>query len=50
MEALNAACDHRDALIVMPTGAGKSLCYQAPAAVEDGLTLVIYPLISLMQD
>jgi ATP-dependent DNA helicase RecQ len=49
-EAVAAALADRDALIVMPTGAGKSLCYQLPALMRDDLTLVVSPLVSLMQD
>ncbi len=47
---VDAILDGRDALCVMPTGAGKSICYQLPALLFDGLTLVISPLISLMKD
>ncbi len=49
-EAVQAALDGRDALVVMPTGGGKSLCYQLPALAGDDLTVVVSPLIALMRD
>ena len=49
-EVINATLNGQDALVVMATGNGKSLCYQIPALCFDGLTLVISPLISLMKD
>lgn len=49
-EAVGAILSGKDALCVMPTGAGKSLCYEIPAMVLPGITLVISPLVSLMQD
>jgi ATP-dependent DNA helicase RecQ len=48
--AMDAALRRRDCLLVLPTGGGKSLCYQAPALVRDGLTVVVSPLIALMKD
>ncbi len=48
--AIQAALGDRDSLVVLPTGAGKSLCYQAPAVVRGGLTVVVSPLIALMKD
>ena len=49
-QVVDAILQRRDALCVMPTGAGKSICYQVPALIFDGITLVISPLISLMKD
>src|SRR5476651_1449377 len=49
-EAVQAALDGRDSLVVMPTGGGKSLCYQLPALAGRGLVVVVSPLIALMSD
>jgi ATP-dependent DNA helicase RecQ len=49
-EAVLAAREGRDVLVVMPTGSGKSLCYQLPALMRTDVTLVVSPLVSLMQD
>ncbi|MGL6262247.1 ATP-dependent DNA helicase RecQ [Vibrio sp. WXL103] len=50
LEVIEAALESKDSLVILPTGGGKSLCYQVPALVKQGLTLVISPLISLMKD
>ncbi len=49
-EAVEAALEGRDSLVVMPTGGGKSLCYQLPALAGQGLVVVVSPLIALMSD
>jgi ATP-dependent DNA helicase RecQ len=49
-EAMRAVLDERDSVVVMPTGGGKSLCFQAPAILRGGTTVVVSPLIALMKD
>jgi len=49
-QAMSCALEGRDSLVVLPTGGGKSLCYQAPAMCRDGLAVVVSPLIALMKD
>jgi len=49
-EAMECLCTGRDAVVVLPTGGGKSLCFQIPAVVKSGLAVVVSPLISLMKD
>ena len=49
-EAIQCVLDDRDSLVVMPTGGGKSLCYQAPALCREGVAVVVSPLLALMKD
>src|SRR5438046_9595954 len=49
-EAVNSALEGRDTLVVMPTGSGKSLCFQLTALALKGITVVVSPLIALMKD
>src|SRR5262245_56416116 len=49
-EAMHAVLAGRDSIVVLPTGGGKSLCFQAPATVRSGTAVVVSPLISLMKD
>lgn len=49
-EVIEAVMNGRDALVIMPTGGGKSICYQIPALMSDGCAVVVSPLIALMQD
>lgn len=50
MAAINAILSKKDLILLMRTGGGKSLCYQLPALIDDGVTLVVSPLISLIED
>ena len=49
-DVIKNVLDRKDTLVIMPTGGGKSICYQIPALIFDGLTVVVSPLISLMKD
>ncbi|MBD1212019.1 MAG: DEAD/DEAH box helicase, partial [Dolichospermum circinale Clear-D4] len=49
-EIVNCLISKKDALIIMPTGGGKSICFQLPALLNTGLTLVISPLVALMEN
>src|SRR5712692_8199210 len=49
-DAIKAGLEHRDSLVVLPTGGGKSLCYQVPPEIAGRTDIVVSPLISLMKD
>jgi ATP-dependent DNA helicase RecQ len=50
LEVIQKIIDGKDAFVLMPTGIGKSICYQIPSIIRDGVGLIISPLIALMQD
>ncbi|XP_075231518.1 ATP-dependent DNA helicase Q1-like [Lycorma delicatula] len=50
LQTMNATLSKQDAILIMPTGGGKSLCYQLPALIDKGITLVVSPLLALMED
>ena len=49
-EIVNSALEGRDVLAILPTGGGKSVCFQVPALIRDGIAIVVTPLIALMKD